>query len=95
MSAKAGWYPDPGGGQGLFRYWDGKAWSAATSPNPKSPPPTQGVIGAAPQRSGPDPAAIEAVRKLIDAGARPRVAASVVADLTATPANDLYRATAT
>ena len=50
MSAKAGWYPDPGGGQGLFRYWDGKAWSAATSPNPKSPPPTQGVIGAAPQQ---------------------------------------------
>ena len=46
MSAKAGWYPDPGGGQGLFRYWDGKAWSAATSPNPSSPPPTQGLVGA-------------------------------------------------
>jgi 16S rRNA (cytidine1402-2'-O)-methyltransferase len=53
------------------------------------------VIGAAPGRTGPDPAAIDAVRKLIDAGARPRVAASVVADLTGTPANDLYRATAT
>jgi len=53
------------------------------------------VIGAAPERTGPDPAAVEAVRKLIDAGARPRVAASVVADLTGTPANDLYRATAT
>ena len=50
VSAKAGWYPDPGGGQGLFRYWDGKAWSAATSPNPKSPPPTQGVIGTSPQQ---------------------------------------------
>ena len=50
------------------------------------------VIGAAPERSGPDPAAVEAVRKLIEAGARPRVAASVVADLTGTPANDLYRA---
>jgi Protein of unknown function (DUF2510) len=46
VSAKAGWYPDPGGGQGLFRYWDGKAWSAATSPNPSSPPPTQGLVGA-------------------------------------------------
>jgi Protein of unknown function (DUF2510) len=46
VSAKAGWYSDPGGGQGLFRYWDGKAWSAATSPNPSSPPPTQGLIGA-------------------------------------------------
>jgi hypothetical protein len=46
VSAKAGWYPDPGGGQGLFRYWDGKAWSAATSPNPGAPPPTQGLVGA-------------------------------------------------
>jgi Protein of unknown function (DUF2510) len=46
VTAKAGWYPDPGGGQGLFRYWDGKAWSAATSPNPSAPPPTQGLIGA-------------------------------------------------
>ena len=46
MSAKAGWYPDPGGGLGLFRYWDGKAWSAATSPNPSAPPPTQGLVGA-------------------------------------------------
>jgi hypothetical protein len=40
VSAKAGWYPDPGGGVGLFRYWDGKAWSAATSPNPAAPPPS-------------------------------------------------------
>ena len=43
MSAKAGWYPDPGGGQGLFRYWDGKSWSAATSPNPGAAPPNQGL----------------------------------------------------
>jgi len=39
VSATAGWYPDPGGGTGLYRYWDGKAWSAATSPNPAAPPP--------------------------------------------------------
>jgi hypothetical protein len=43
VSAKAGWYPDPGGGAGLFRYWDGKAWSAATSPNPAAPPPTAAI----------------------------------------------------
>ncbi len=48
MSAKAGWYPDPGGTANLFRYWDGKAWSAATSPNPGAPPPTQGLPGATP-----------------------------------------------
>jgi hypothetical protein len=46
VSAKAGWYPDPGGGQGLFRYWDGKAWSAAISPNPSAPPPSQGLVDA-------------------------------------------------
>jgi hypothetical protein len=52
VSAKAGWYPDPGGGQGLFRYWDGKAWSAATSPNPSAPPPTQGLVGAGAPQGG-------------------------------------------
>ena len=46
MSAPAGWYPDPGGGPGLFRYWDGQAWSAATSPNPKAPAPAQSLAGA-------------------------------------------------
>ena len=53
MSANPGWYPDPGGGQGLFRYWDGKAWSAATSPNPGAPPPSQGLAsGGTPQQGG-------------------------------------------
>ena len=46
MSAQAGWYPDPGGGQDLYRYWDGKEWSAAPSPNPSAPPPAQGLVGA-------------------------------------------------
>jgi hypothetical protein len=53
VSANPGWYPDPGGGQGLFRYWDGKAWSAATSPNPGAPPPSQGLVsGGTPQQGG-------------------------------------------
>ncbi len=50
------------------------------------------VIGAAPPRVGADPAAIDAVRRLIEAGARARPAASVVAELTGGAANDLYRA---
>jgi 16S rRNA (cytidine1402-2'-O)-methyltransferase len=50
------------------------------------------VIGAAPPREGADPRAIEAVRRLVDAGARARPAASVVAELTGGAANDLYRA---
>ncbi len=44
MSAPAGWYPDPGGGQDLYRYWDGRSWSAATSPHPSAPPPATGLI---------------------------------------------------
>jgi 16S rRNA (cytidine1402-2'-O)-methyltransferase len=49
------------------------------------------VIGGAPPRSGLDSAAVDAVRRLVDAGARARVAARVVADLTGAPANALYR----
>lgn len=41
---------------------------------------------------GPDPAALDALRKLVDAGAHPRKAASVVASLTGASANSLYRA---
>jgi 16S rRNA (cytidine1402-2'-O)-methyltransferase len=52
------------------------------------------VIGGAPPRSGADPAAVAAVRRLIEAGARPRVAAGVVAELTGAGANELYRAAA-
>jgi 16S rRNA (cytidine1402-2'-O)-methyltransferase len=52
------------------------------------------VVGGAPPREGADPAAIDAVRRLIDAGARPRVAAGVVAELTGAGANELYRAVA-
>jgi hypothetical protein len=36
--------------------------------------------------------AIDALRRLVQSGARPRAAASVVAALTGTRANDLYRA---
>ena len=49
------------------------------------------VIGGAPPRSGLDPAAVDAARRLVEAGARPRVAASVVAELTGAQANALYR----
>ena len=46
-----------------------------------------------PAGEGADPAAVDAVRRLIEAGARPRVAASVVAELTGAGANELYRST--
>jgi 16S rRNA (cytidine1402-2'-O)-methyltransferase len=51
------------------------------------------VIGAAPEGDGEvDEAALEALAKLVDAGAKPRAAAQVVAELTGTSANALYRA---
>ncbi|MDP9376754.1 MAG: 16S rRNA (cytidine(1402)-2'-O)-methyltransferase [Actinomycetota bacterium] len=51
------------------------------------------VVGAAPEAVGADPQVVEAVRTLVEAGARPRTAASVVAGLTGASANELYRAT--
>jgi 16S rRNA (cytidine1402-2'-O)-methyltransferase len=49
------------------------------------------VVGGAPPHTGVDPAAVDAVRRLVEAGARARPAASVVAELTGVPANVLYR----
>ena len=37
--AACGWYPDPSGARGRFRYWDGDAWSAQTTLDPRDPPP--------------------------------------------------------
>ena len=52
------------------------------------------VVGGAPPRTGVDEAAVDAVRRLVEAGAKPRVAAGVVAELTGAPANALYKAVA-
>lgn len=63
--SNAGWYPDPGGAPGMYRYWDGAAWSPTVSPAPgpapSAPPPPAGPLGggATPRRrppaSGPFP----------------------------------------
>jgi 16S rRNA (cytidine1402-2'-O)-methyltransferase len=50
------------------------------------------VIGGAPAATGLDPKAVEAVRALVDAGARSKTAAKVVSELTGAPSNELYRA---
>jgi 16S rRNA (cytidine1402-2'-O)-methyltransferase len=49
------------------------------------------VVGAAPAGASRREEALAAVRKLIDAGARPRPAATVVSSLTGVSANELYR----
>ncbi|WP_420175814.1 DUF2510 domain-containing protein [Luteococcus sp. OSA5] len=51
-----GWYPDPAGNPGHFRYWDGTSWSAQTTTDPAgsaAPQQPQGFSsapGAAPQQ---------------------------------------------
>jgi len=50
------------------------------------------VVGGAPERDGDLAGAVEALRRLVEAGARARPAAGVVAGLTGVPANALYRA---
>jgi 16S rRNA (cytidine1402-2'-O)-methyltransferase len=39
-----------------------------------------------------DPSGLDALRRLVEAGAKPRKAATIVAELTGAKANDLYRA---
>ena len=50
------------------------------------------VVGPADEAAGELEPALAALRKLVDAGAKPRPAAGVVAELTGVPANELYRA---
>ncbi|MPM39036.1 hypothetical protein SDC9_85667 [bioreactor metagenome] len=39
MSTQPGWYPDPSGAPGRYRFWDGARWTTAVSRDPFSPPP--------------------------------------------------------
>lgn len=48
----SGWYPDPAGAPGRFRYWDGNRWSAETTDDPNSPPPFTGPLPNGSQRPG-------------------------------------------
>jgi len=51
-----------------------------------------GPVAGSAARGGPEPRTVEALRRLVEAGARPRPAAGVVAELTGERANDLYAA---
>lgn len=55
--ASPGWYPDPAGQPGAFRFWDGGAWSSELTDNPYAPPPGQ----AAPSPPPPPPPAYPTV----------------------------------
>jgi len=36
---RPGWYPDPAGASGLYRWWDGSHWAEITSDSVQAPPP--------------------------------------------------------
>lgn len=36
---RPGWYPDPAGAAGLYRWWDGTHWAEVTSDSVQAPPP--------------------------------------------------------
>lgn len=36
--SEPGWYPDPGGQAGMYRWWDGQTWTPQLTANPYSPP---------------------------------------------------------
>ena len=52
MASQAGWYPDPGGQPGMYRYWTGTAWTEAITPYPQSTPAPQVPTGAPPAGLG-------------------------------------------
>jgi Protein of unknown function (DUF2510) len=39
-----GWYPDPAGVPGRYRYWDGSGWSTITTDDPRQPAPSAGGL---------------------------------------------------
>lgn len=48
--SEPGWYPDPGGRAGHYRYWDGQAWAPTTSSTlPGSAPPPAPAPATAPR----------------------------------------------
>ena len=50
--AGSGWYPDPGGSPGRYRYWDGSRWSAETTDDPTTARPPTGPTVAGATTSG-------------------------------------------
>jgi hypothetical protein len=66
MSAPAGWYPDPAGAPGRYRFWDGRTWGATTVDGaPAGPPPASTGGGQrVPQPPGTPPVSAPPRRRL-------------------------------
>jgi hypothetical protein len=46
--AVAGWYPDPAGVPGRYRYWGGSRWSSFTTEDPRRPAPAESPASGSP-----------------------------------------------
>lgn len=68
VAPKPGWYPDPAGATGLYRWWDGSSWAEVTSDSAQAPPPipvpTEGVNADGPSRRAVSPLRVAAVLSL-------------------------------
>jgi hypothetical protein len=66
--ADAGWYPDPAGVPGRYRYWDGAKWSSFTTEDPLRPGPTKSPASSStpsePAKAGPPPSRSSRRRQL-------------------------------
>ena len=66
--SQPGWYPDPGGARGQYRYWDGTSWSTQITSDPaRTPAPGSGAPSGEP-RNGRGAWWIGAVVLLVVAG---------------------------
>jgi hypothetical protein len=50
---RPGWYPDPAGAPGLYRWWDGGHWAEVTSDSVQAPPPLPIATGTAVESTAP------------------------------------------
>jgi hypothetical protein len=58
-----GWYPDPAGTPGRYRYWDGSRWSSVTTDDPRRPAPAEsGSTDSTPPPASDDTAASTPMR---------------------------------
>ncbi len=74
MSVPQGWYPDPAGGAGLERYWDGGGWSEETRPDgstPLPPPPVPPAPSTAPATPPPPQPAAPGPAEPVSASSAP------------------------
>jgi Protein of unknown function (DUF2510) len=65
---RPGWYPDPAGAPGLYRWWDGGNWAQVTSDSAQAPPPQPVLVEAPVAEDGsfrhPSPLRVTAVLTL-------------------------------